>query len=253
MTPMPQSFHSSSARINPPTVFSQPPPPPPPLRCSTAMGKLLTSLLQALHPSAWKLEPEPSTFARSSAWSNKDMDPVPPDLRTWTTFNYVVFWISDAANAPMWAFASSMLAIGLSWFVILLPYSTDCGLCPPHTRWQALLAIALGNIIMGIVMVLNGTTGARLHIPFPILNRSSFGFWLSYFSVISRVVLSLFWFGIQTFVGSECVYQVLPFRLSPIHRDLIIIFSDAKSNLAILRSSPESPSSKREHNYLRCV
>ena len=61
---------------------------------------------------------------------------------------------------------------------------------------------------MGVVMVLNGTIGARLHIAFPILNRSSFGFWLSYFSVISRVVLSLFWFGIQTFIGSESVYQV---------------------------------------------
>ena len=85
-----------------------------------------------------------------------------------------------------------------------------------HHRWQALLAIALGNIIMGIVMVLNGTTGARLHVAFPILNRSSFGFWLSYFSVISRVVLSLFWFGVQTFVGSECVYQVQPLRSSPI-------------------------------------
>ena len=69
---------------------------------------------------------------------------------------------------------------------------------------------------MGIIMVLNGTIGARLHIAFPILNRSSFGFWLSYFSVISRVVLSLFWFGVQTFVGSECVYQVHILRLSPV-------------------------------------
>jgi NCS1 family nucleobase:cation symporter-1 len=50
---------------------------------------------------------------------------------------------------------------------------------------------------MKAVVVLNGTTGARLHIAFPVLNRSSFGFWLSYFSVISRVVLSMFWFGIQ--------------------------------------------------------
>jgi NCS1 family nucleobase:cation symporter-1 len=118
------------------------------------------------------------------------MDPVPLDKRTWTMFNYVAYWISDTANAATWALASSMLAIGLSWR-------------------QALPAIALGNIIMGTIMVLNGTIGARLHIAFPILNRSSFGFWLSYFSVISRVVLSLFWFGIQTFVGSECVYQML--------------------------------------------
>ena len=57
-------------------------------------------------------------------------------------------------------------------------------------------------------MVLNGTTGARLHVAFPVLNRSSFGFWFSYFSVVSRVVLAMFWFGIQTYTGSQCVYQV---------------------------------------------
>lgn len=46
-------------------------------------------------------------------------------------------------------------------------------------------------------MVFNGTVGARLHVPFPVLNRSSFGFGLSYFTVISRVVLACFWFGVQ--------------------------------------------------------
>lgn len=76
------------------------------------------------------------------------------------------------------------------------------------SRRQALPAIAVGHIIIAIVMVLNGTAGARLHVAFPVLNRSSFGFWFSYFSVVSRVVLSMFWFGIQTYTGSECVYQV---------------------------------------------
>lgn len=75
-------------------------------------------------------------------------------------------------------------------------------------RRQALPAIAVGQIIIAAVMVMNGTIGARLHVSFPVLNRSSFGFWFSYFSVISRVVLSMFWFGIQTYTGSECVYQV---------------------------------------------
>ena len=69
-------------------------------------------------------------------------------------------------------------------------------------RRQALSAIALGHIIIASVIVLNGTIGARLHISFPVLNRSSFGFWFSYFSVISRVVLSMFWYGIQTFTGA---------------------------------------------------
>ncbi|KAI0070432.1 cytosine-purine permease [Panus rudis PR-1116 ss-1] len=143
-----------------------------------------------LKPSAWVLEPEESTFAPNSRWSNKDMDPVPPEKRTWSTLNYIAYWISDATNVAVWELASSMLAIGLSWR-------------------QALPAIAVGHMIISVVMVLNGTIGARLHIPFPVLNRSSFGFWFSYFSVISRVVLSMFWFGIQTFTGSECVYQML--------------------------------------------
>ncbi|KAI0319812.1 cytosine-purine permease [Amylostereum chailletii] len=140
--------------------------------------------------SAWRLEPEPSTFAPSSLWSNKDMDPVPPERQTWRTFNYIAFWISDAANPAVCELASSMLALGLSWR-------------------QVLPAVALGHAIVAVIMVLNGTTGARLHVPFPVLNRSSFGFWLSYFSVVSRVVLSMFWYGIQTYTGSECVYQML--------------------------------------------
>ncbi|THH16283.1 hypothetical protein EW146_g4322 [Bondarzewia mesenterica] len=141
-------------------------------------------------PSTWVLEPEPSTFAPTNSWSNKDMDPVPPSLRAWSTLNYVAYWISDATNAAVWELSSSMLAIGLTWR-------------------QALPAIAVGHVIIAVIMVLNGTIGARLHVPFPVLNRSSFGFWLSYFSVISRVILSMFWFGIQTYTGSECVYQML--------------------------------------------
>ncbi|KAJ6619766.1 permease for cytosine/purines, uracil, thiamine, allantoin-domain-containing protein [Mycena sp. CBHHK59/15] len=140
--------------------------------------------------SRWALEPDASTFAPSSKWSNKDMDPVPPHLRTWTTWNYVAYWISDATNTASWELASSMIAIGLSWR-------------------QALPAIAVGHIIIAVIMVLNGTIGARLHIAFPVITRSSFGFWFSYFSVISRVVLSMFWFSIQSFTGSECVYQML--------------------------------------------
>ncbi|KAJ6494831.1 permease for cytosine/purines, uracil, thiamine, allantoin-domain-containing protein [Mycena vitilis] len=140
--------------------------------------------------SGWALEPEASSFAPSSKWSNADMDPVPEHLRTWTTWNYVAYWISDATNTASWELASSMIAIGLSWR-------------------QALPAIAVGHIIIGTVMVLNGTIGARLHVAFPVLTRSSFGFWFSYFSVVSRVVLSMFWFAIQSFTGSECVYQML--------------------------------------------
>ncbi|KAF8552869.1 NCS1 nucleoside transporter family [Imleria badia] len=145
--------------------------------------------LDLLRPSTWTLEPEETTFA-AHGWSNKDMDPVPRRLRTWTTWNYICYWLSDATNLAVWELASSMLAVGLSWR-------------------QALPCIAAGYSIISVVMVLNGTIGARLHVAFPVLNRSSFGFWFSYFTVFSRVILSMFWFGIQSYNGSQCVYQMI--------------------------------------------
>ncbi|KAH7882152.1 NCS1 nucleoside transporter family [Phlebopus sp. FC_14] len=158
--------------------------------------------LNAFRPSTWALEPEETTFA-AHGWSNKDMDPVPPRLRTWTTWNYISYWLSDATNLAVWELASSMLALDPS-------------------RRQALPCIAAGYCIISVVMVLNGTTGARLHIAFPVLNRSSFGFWFSYFTVFSRVILSMFWFGIQTYNGSQCMLKAiwpslakLPNHLSP--------------------------------------
>jgi NCS1 family nucleobase:cation symporter-1 len=131
------------------------------------------------------------------------MDPVSPGHRTWSTWNYVAYWISDAANVPVYELASSMLAIGLSWCASLVPgFSMEEENSNSRCRRQALPAIALGHLIIAFVVVLNGTIGARLHISFPVLNRSSFGFWFSYFSVVSRVILSMFWFGIQTFTGA---------------------------------------------------
>ncbi len=59
------------------------------------------------------------------------MDPVPPRKRTWSTWSYVAYWMSDAATVSGWQLASSMLAVGLSWR-------------------QALAAIAVGHIIIAV-------------------------------------------------------------------------------------------------------
>ncbi|KAJ7016958.1 cytosine-purine permease [Mycena alexandri] len=141
-------------------------------------------LMNTLKPSTWALTNSPTRR------SNADMDPVPIHLRTWTTWNYIAYWISDALNPSMWAVGSSMIAVQLSWR-------------------QALGAISLGHIIIAAVIVLNGTMGARLHVAFPVIARTSFGFSFSYFCVVCRIILSIFWFGIQSFVGAECTYQML--------------------------------------------
>ena len=88
--------------------------------------------LTAFRMANWSLSHRDSSrFGPSSRWSNKDMDPVLPEDRTWTTWDYIAYWVSDATNAGIWQLASSMLAVGLSWR-------------------QALPAIAVGNIIIAV-------------------------------------------------------------------------------------------------------
>jgi len=64
-------------------------PSPEHLASAGVMLKPITALTSFLQPSAWRLDPEPSTFAPKGGYSNKDMDPVPPHLRTWTAWNFV--------------------------------------------------------------------------------------------------------------------------------------------------------------------
>ncbi|KAF9219354.1 hypothetical protein BS17DRAFT_717783 [Gyrodon lividus] len=147
------------------------------------------NVLSVFQLSHWALEPDETTFARHG-WSNEDMDPVPPRLRTWTACNYVTYWLSTGINIGVWQLGSSILALGLSW-------------C------QALICLTTGYSIISVVMLLNGRIGARLHVTFPVLARSSFGFWFSYFAVFSRIMLSIFAIGFHVYNGGQCVYQML--------------------------------------------
>jgi NCS1 family nucleobase:cation symporter-1 len=54
-------------------------------------------------------------------------------------------------------------------------------------------------------MVLNGAIGAKLHIPFSVIIRASFGYYFGYFCIISRCVLAMFWLGTVTANGSVAV------------------------------------------------
>jgi NCS1 family nucleobase:cation symporter-1 len=62
-------------------------------------------------------------------------------------------------------------------------------------------------------MILNskrtGATGVLYHAPFPVLARASWGFWGSYIAIISRAILAIFWFAIQTMNGANTVRVML--------------------------------------------
>ena len=90
-----------------------------------------------------------------------DLDPIRRADRKWSVYALIAYWFSDAFNAATWEFASSVIAIGLS-------YKDAVGI------------VATAFIIVSVVISLNGATGVLYHAPFPVLARAGWGFWGSY-------------------------------------------------------------------------
>lgn len=102
----------------------------------------------------------------------------------------VAYWMSDAWNPATWEFASSIISLGLTWR-------------------ESLSIVAVGFFTVSIVIALNGSMGVLYHAPFPVLARASWGFWGSYVAIISRSILSVFWFSIQSMNGANAVRVML--------------------------------------------
>jgi len=132
-----------------------------------------------------------SAFAEGNArWTNKDLDPVPRHERKWGVVSFIAYWISDAFNAATWQFASSIIAVGLTWR-------------------ESISVVAIGFFTVSIVIAFNGATGVLYHASFPVLSRAAWGFWGSYVAIISRCILAVFWFAIQTMNGANTVRVML--------------------------------------------
>lgn len=72
-----------------------------------------------------------------------------------------------------------------------------------------MVAIIFGSLVCTVPLVLNGIIGARLHIPFPVAMRASFGWHFSRFAVVTRAITALFWHAIQTYTGSTAMTQII--------------------------------------------
>jgi len=97
----------------------------------------------------------PPLEGREASLCNEDLAPIPQNKRTWGTWNYAALWISMSLCIPTYMLASGMIKDGLNW-------------------WQTILIFFLGNVIVLIPMILNGHSGAKFGIPFPVLARASF-------------------------------------------------------------------------------
>lgn len=126
----------------------------------------------------------------SNPLSNADLAPTTPAQRTWSTWHIAALWIGMAVCITTYNLAASMIEAGMAW-------------------WQALMTVALGNVIVLIPMILNGHAGAKHGIPFPVLMRASFGTRGANIPALARALVACGWFGVQSWIGGEAIYQVL--------------------------------------------
>ncbi|SPO00285.1 probable uracil permease [Cephalotrichum gorgonifer] len=139
---------------------------------------------------ALTLEAEPGLTTAQRMLINNDLKPVEPARRTWGPWNFVAFWISDAFNINTWMISSSMIVGGLSW-------------------WQSWLCVWVGYAISGFFIAATGRIGAVYHIGFPVVSRSSFGIWGSIWPVFNRAAMACVWYGVQAYLGGNCVYIMI--------------------------------------------
>ena len=131
---------------------------------------------------------ETADITRSPLY-NEDLAPVKIKDRTWTTYNYTALWVGMAHNLPTYGLAAGLVVLGMAWY-------------------QAILTIALANIIVLIPMLLNSHAGTKYGIPFPVFARASFGVFGANVAALLRAGVACGWFGIQTWIGGEALYTL---------------------------------------------
>lgn len=121
-------------------------------------------------------------------WSNEDLDPTPEEKRTWAWYNYVIFYF--ALSFGNWTLGSTMIGIGLNW-------------------WQAIIVIFLSQFISSLAMLANSRCASVYHIGYPVVGRSVFGMWGSYYFVGARAALAVIWYGVQLYSGASLLANML--------------------------------------------
>lgn len=122
--------------------------------------------------------------------TNEDLAPTPESARTWTLGHFAALWIGMSVCIPTYTMASGLIDQGMSWR-------------------QAIACVALGNLIVLLPMILNAHAGTRYGIPFPVFARASFGVVGANVPAVLRALVACGWFGIQTWLGGQALWQLL--------------------------------------------
>ncbi|KAK8050471.1 NCS1 nucleoside transporter family protein-like protein [Apiospora phragmitis] len=138
------------------------------------------------------LKTEESHPDEVSAWSNRDLIPLPPSRRTWGWFNFFGSWSLSSLNVATWQTPNTFLTQGLS-------------------VGQAMAVIVVSRGLCCLFAVLVAWCGLTWHIGFTIQNRFTWGMRASYIPLMQRVLLNFIWTALQcefTFPTPHVVFGV---------------------------------------------
>ena len=75
--------------------------------------------------------------------------------------------------------------------------------------WQSWICVWVGYTIAACFVCMTGRIGSMYHISFPVVSRASFGVWGSLWPVFNRAAMACVWYGVQGWIGGECVTLML--------------------------------------------
>ena len=129
----------------------------------------------------------PNYFHGDSRLTNPDLIPIPLKNRTWTWWSFAALWMGIIHNVFTFAWIGGFMSVmGMS-------------------VWQALSVVTVGNIITTIFIGLNGRVGSRHGIPFVVWSRSAFGVFGANIPAVTRGVVAIGWFSVQSYLGSTAI------------------------------------------------
>jgi len=102
----------------------------------------------------------------------------------------MTLWVAMSISIPAYMLGSSLIGNGMN-------------------IWQAILTIALGNVIVLIPMALIAHPGQKYGVSFPVLIRSSFGTQGAKCTALLRAFVACGWFGIQSCIAGNALYVIL--------------------------------------------
>ncbi|WP_084145528.1 NCS1 family nucleobase:cation symporter-1 [Amycolatopsis jejuensis] len=141
-------------------------------------------------PEAAVSRPDLAALDPSGRLYNEDLAPTPADDRRWSTYSLFALWMNDAHNVGVYTFAAAMFAMGLP-------------------AWQVTVGILLGIVVVFLGCNLSGFMGKDTGLPFPVVSRLSWGVFGANVPALIRAVVAIAWYGIQTYLASVAILEVL--------------------------------------------